>query len=644
MRSVSTTHHVRPSVFLLGILILPSNGLSEERLIDVYGQLPAARALEVSPSGDRLAMIMRARDTEVVVVIDRQTKQRVSAHPLQDVLGGRLQFLNDDQLLISFDKAARQRGIPQRFNYSGTIIFNIDERRVWRMLGDLRLTAYEETGRIVGINRKQNTVLTPAFAGRAQNLGLYQVDLATGRSSRFAGGNNYTVDWFVNQSGQVVAREDYRHHNKSRSIYSYLTKKKVFSAVDPDGEILFSAVTADGKSLVFSNKTDDRTVGYLSLETGAVTEEVVAPAGSEIEYLATGDLGRNYLGARVTTMVPRTKWRDRVLANLEEQLAERFPTSAVTLTSYADDFDYVVYLVSGGEGANDYYLFDRANKSFNKISSQYPDVERIGQMTEFEYVARDKLNISSVLTWPTTTQSRKQLPAIVLPHGGPSSHDFFQFDAWSQMFARMGYLVFQPNYRGSTGSGLEFEEMGEREYGLAMQDDITDGVQALVNNGIVDPNRICIVGSSYGGYAALVGGYKTPDLYRCIVSVAGISDLRLMLRNDRVAGGNDDYYVNRYWANAVGHLSKDKKRLQATSPYNHAANFTAPVLLIHGDNDYVVDIKQSRRMAKALNRHKKDVELVELKGEDHWLSWNPTRRIAMTKISEFVLSNNPVEF
>jgi len=205
----------------------------------------------------------------------------------------------------------------------------------------------------------------------------------------------------------------------------------------------------------------------------------------------------------------------------------------------------------------------------------------------------------------------KKLPTIVMPHGGPTARDVWGWNAEAQFLASRGFAVFQPNYRGSTGFGREHERKGYRQWGLSMQDDISDGVAWLVEQGIADPQRIGIYGASYGGYAALQGLVKTPELYRAGASFAGVSDMIEWL--DEI----DQYHFSDFNRPVHGDRSDDRDQLEATSPARHAARVRAPVLLAHGEADPIVGVEQSRAMEDALEDAGKSVEAYYYPDEGH---------------------------
>jgi dipeptidyl aminopeptidase/acylaminoacyl peptidase len=258
-------------------------------------------------------------------------------------------------------------------------------------------------------------------------------------------------------------------------------------------------------------------------------------------------------------------------------------------------------------------------------------------MSTYTYKARDGADLSGYLTVPPGAPATPP-PLIVMPHGGPESRDDLSFDHWGQYFATRGYAVFQPNFRGSGGFGRAFAEAGYRQWGARMQDDVTDGVNALIASGKVDANRVCIVGASYGGYAALYGGAAQPDLYKCVVSVAGVSDLSQMMKwQKRVAGSESSRY--EYWTKSIGDVQADAARLVEKSPITYAASYKPPVLLFHGELDDIVPVEQSKMMEKALKKAGANVKMILYENEDH-SGWTETHsREVLSEIEAFLAAH-----
>jgi len=256
------------------------------------------------------------------------------------------------------------------------------------------------------------------------------------------------------------------------------------------------------------------------------------------------------------------------------------------------------------------------------------------------YAAADGRTIPAYLTLPRG-RTPKNLPLVVLAHGGPTAQDEPGFDWWAQALASRGYAVLQPQFRGSTGLGWEHLSAGFGQWGRKMQTDLSDGVRYLAAQGIADPKRVCIVGGSYGGYAALAGPTLDRGVYRCAVAVAPVSDPHEMLRWQRNRQLTSDSIALRFWARFMGVEGYDDPKLSEISPAAHAARADAPILLIHGNHDTVVPISQSEDMDSALRTAGKSVSFVRLDSEDHWLSRSETREQMLQATVAFLETHNP---
>jgi dipeptidyl aminopeptidase/acylaminoacyl peptidase len=256
------------------------------------------------------------------------------------------------------------------------------------------------------------------------------------------------------------------------------------------------------------------------------------------------------------------------------------------------------------------------------------------------YAAADGTTIPAYLTLPNG-RAAENLPLIVFPHGGPLAADEPGFDWWAQAMASRGYVVLQPEFRGSDGYGYSHTIAGFGQFGRKMQTDLSDGVRFLASEHIIDPKRVCIVGGSYGGYAALAGPTLDRGVYRCAVSVAGISDPRAFLRWVEHRESKTDSLPIRFWTRFMGVENRDDPKLLEISPLSHADNADAPILLIHGSDDTVVPIEQSEDMADALKAAGKPVTFIKLKSEDHWLSRTETREQMLSATVDFLERNNP---
>lgn len=275
----------------------------------------------------------------------------------------------------------------------------------------------------------------------------------------------------------------------------------------------------------------------------------------------------------------------------------------------------------------EYFLLDLDARRLDYIASEYPAIADLdfSPMQEVEYTARDGHRIPAILTMPRG-EKKKGLPVVVYPHGGPRDHDEWGFDNYVQFFAHRGYAVLQPQYRGSTGFGVEHERAGYGQWGQLIQDDITDGVMWLIESGIADPGRICIVGHDFGGYAAIMGAAKNPGLYQCAASINAFLDLLLMFEDSQ----------NYVFDTIMRATWNTPDQMRAVSPYHQAGQIEASILLIASERDTIVPPKHSKRMRKRLRKLGKDVTYVELKGGEHWRSSTPYEVTKLQSIEAFL--------
>lgn len=325
--------------------------------------------------------------------------------------------------------------------------------------------------------------------------------------------------------------------------------------------------------------------------------------------------GGNEAVDRVVTygMKLQQTWFDPVWARLQATVDATFP-GTVNILSGDPAKRVLIYSYSDVDpGA--WYLLDIDGMRLRTVTSAKPRIkpEEMHRMEVVSYKADDGLAIPAYLTRPNNSTGPQ--PAVVLIHGGPIARDSWRWEAEVQLLASRGYVVLQPQFRGSSGFGRKFERAGFGQWGLAMQDDVTAGVHYLVREGIADPKRICIYGASYGGYAALWGLVKTPELYRCGVSFAGVSDIEHMWKDRSDTSGNK---VSReMMANRIGDVSVQKAQFAEVSPLRNAARIKAPVLLMHGVIDQRVPLSHGQKMRAELKRLGKQVEWLEFENEGH---------------------------
>jgi len=258
----------------------------------------------------------------------------------------------------------------------------------------------------------------------------------------------------------------------------------------------------------------------------------------------------------------------------------------------------------------------------------------MAEMRHIKFSARDGLEINGYLTLPAGAEAQN-LPLILNPHGGPWARDFYGYNSEIQFLANRGYAVLQVNFRGSTGYGTEFLDAGNRQWGLAMQNDLTDGVAWAVNEGIADPERICIYGGSYGGYATMAGLTYTPELYKCGINYVGVTSISLLFKTmpDAWEAGRPQME----WR--IGDPKQDKDFLEDRSPLNHIERIQAPLMMAYGKRDARVDLSHALRAEKELKRHEKTYQLMIKIDEGHGFRKYENRMDYYQMMEEFLEKN-----
>jgi dipeptidyl aminopeptidase/acylaminoacyl peptidase len=313
---------------------------------------------------------------------------------------------------------------------------------------------------------------------------------------------------------------------------------------------------------------------------------------------------------------------------LQRSLAAALPDDFVSVIDLSENGNsYIVYKHSETDPGS-YFFGNRAEKNINLFAQRYPDITEdvIAKKDIISYEARDGIKIEGYLTLPTN-QASTNLPTVILPHGGPMARDYGNFDYWSQMLANQGYAVLQPNFRGSSGYGYAFEMSALQNWGGEMQNDLQDAAHWMIKQGYTDKNRVCMVGASYGGYAALMSVVKHPETFKCAASFAPVTDLEAVVAKAR-------YFTNKEIVRAQ--FGTDSDQLEAQSPLNYASKVKRPILLIHGTDDKVVPVSHSREMYDELKDHNKDVKYIELEDGNHNLSYQAHRMTTLSAISDFL--------
>lgn len=613
--------------------------------LEAYGELPEIRLFDFSPDGDRFAFVLRKEGRELMVVfeIGANGPQSIGMVDLTDTKVRGIDFITKNHVVITASQSTKRFG---GYEDSQSSSFNIATGEV------TVLASKERTFRFFPSTAGGN--LTPTddpdvvlFTVRIGEKGDYpdsvlvRSDLTKARASIEVKGGPYTIDWLITKQGVAIAREDFNDRGNTYAIMTH--RKGRWETVYEESGVQrppmnLVGYTPDESALIVCRDDIDKafqTCHTLSFD-GVLSEPLYGTDSREPGGFYADSWGKMF-GIVYAGFKPTFNFFDADLTALMNNLAAAYPDDSVWLSDWTDDFSKLVISISGGKTAPAYFLFDRATNNLSKLTAKYL---RIGDadimpVKLFDYKARDGLSIPSMLTHPRGTKAGDKLPLIVLPHGGPEAYDSLGFDYWAQYFANRGYIVLQPNFRGSEGFGSKHRRAGYGEWGGKMQDDIEDGTKYLINSGWADPDRICIMGASYGGYAALAGGAFTPDLYKCVVAVAPVSDMQDLVSEEKFLSGRYSATLD-YLRDLLGDMIDNTDKLKSVSPTNYASAFKAPVLLMHGTDDTVVPYSHSTKMQSALQAAGKDVTFVKLSGEDHWMSTSETRLQGLREIDAFI--------
>ncbi|NUU02001.1 alpha/beta hydrolase family protein [Herbaspirillum robiniae] len=616
-----------------------------------FAGLPQVQHISLSPDGKSMAYVMNVEGASYLV-----TQLPGAAEPKvvlksenQKYFFQNMRWVNDHRLLVGVLYPGYRYG---NATYE-TRMIAVDSDG-GKLQGNLLESAYRFDERkhvpqlqnsVIGKSASDDDSVLVSLDIEKGNLpDVYSLNVATARLERVVNNTGGIYSWMADRQGTVRVGSGWRdkemrvivrapgskqwHTLATYTADDYAQVRK--RAVHPigfadDPRFLYVFADHEGRSAVFRIDTSDpafaRTLVYADAQFdihGGLIYSKWLKQYVGVEY--AGEYGRQVL------------WNEQARA-LQEQFDRALPGKTNQIISSSDDGMRLLVSSSAVNQPASIYWLDRRNGQMTKLLDTRPALagRAMPMPRAISFKGRDGTPLHGYLTPPWNAPAGKA-PLIVLPHGGPVARDVARFDVYTQFFASRGWAVLQVNFRGSAGYGAEFEQAGFKRWGLEMQDDITDSVNWSVQSGLADPARICIVGGSYGGYAAMMGVIKTPELYRCAVSINGVADLRDLLANAQRYVGYEigaERIIGQWWS--------DRERLRQTSPVNRAKEIRTPLLLIHGKEDRTVPVEQSRDMADALkDTGNKDYRYVELPLGDHGLSREEDRIRAFREMETFL--------
>ena len=479
-------------------------------------------------------------------------------------------------------------------------------------------------------------LLGAAVPGRP-TPGVYRIDLTTGAAMLAVAPQDHVWDWYADSAGVIragIAQDGKRSWMLYRkSEHDRFSRSARGAAAAGSGIDRFVPIRGTDRGYALAQTPGGR-VGLYSYDfpAGKLGALLYEDARVDLDGFQTDPDGR-LLGVDYSADRPETRWFEPFMAARQAQIDAVLPGRANrVISTTVDRGRSLVFSESAGDpGA--FYVYGEGRAAL--VAAVSPGLAgKPARMEAIRYRARDGLEISGYLTLPAA-RAAHGLPLIVMPHGGPFARDRWGYDPWVQYLADRGYAVFQPNYRGSTGFGRGFVAKGDGEWGRGMQGDVDAGVDWLARKGVIDPGRVCIMGASYGGYAAMWAAARNDSRYRCAVSFAGISDVGAQLAYDHKTFEERDY---RNWKRRI---QGDAPSLDALSPIVRVAALRMPILIAHGTADETVPPDQSIRLHDALTRLGRAHDYVAYPGQGHTLEGPADNADFLERVGRFLAAHNP---
>lgn len=625
----------------------PANSQEATRPSDIpleaFAQLPVMQQAVVSPDGSHLAYIrpINGRGHLVIQTLELDDSKPVVMPPAETTDFSWLHWANDDRLTFGVS-AQRKRGGVETVE---TRLLAVNEDG-----SDTEYLIKPSAGKMTGSNMRRNFppaqiqddviswlpdepdfILVALDGDHNAADEIRRVDVRNGNFTIVQPDYTGIQGWLADQSGQPRLGWGFKDDK-----FKVMTREpegvwKTATEVSWRNAGYFPIGFSDDANIAYMIGPDQNSyevIRMMNVKSGELLETVLSRDGIDAGGLLHDSTTGLPVGMHITEHQPEYHYFDKTLAALQRAIDKVRPDSVNEVVSTSRDRRKVLVFSSSDVDAGVYMYLDRDQGALEYISEAMPGLlpELMSPVEPINYEARDGQNIPGYLIVPRDMQ-RENLKVVVMPHGGPAARDIKSFWFLSQFLASRGYAVFQPNFRGSTGYGRRFEFAGRKEWGGKMQEDVTDGVQWLIDQGVADPDKICIVGWSYGGYSAAMGAVQTPDLYQCAASINGVLNLPRLIADDK------NYIGGTAWTR---HIGLENEKIMNVSPYQQAEHIKVPLLIIQAKDDARVHLDQGKQMARRLERQNKAVEYVEVDLGGHSMTNGPAREIILRSLEAFL--------
>ncbi len=626
------------SVFVSAFAIQPANAAPPAK---AFGELPLGYDAAISPDGKELAIIINVKGAYGVVT---QKVDGSSGKPWYITLGEEIKpnyvkWINNERFVVSVSKSEKFRSTPFTVGYLYTGNINTKKTRlVVKPKGMFR----QFNNRVVDWLEDDPEHILMAYSDEEWDSypDIRKVNVTTSRDKLIKRGQPGIEYWDTDDNGVPrVGTGQTDGGNMRRVIYNTATDKWDSTDEFPglDAETPIFGILNDGTELVVGDYRGKDTLGlYIyNLNQKQITRSLFHNDNYDASGVVLSKDGETVIGAKYTAESDRTELLGEY-GTLLDTLRAKFNGYDVDFLDQSQDGRTVLVKMSSPYdpgGVFSYTSGDADPRLLTKMYSEISDNDT-GDVVAVKYTARDGQKIPAFATLPPGVKSPKSLPFIVLPHGGPYARDSKRFDYLAQFFATRGYGVLQMNFRGSEGYGKSFADAGRNNW-VVMQQDVEDATRYLYRKGYADQSRTCIAGWSYGGYAALMGVSTDPDLYKCAIAMAALTDIN-DAKNDLKKYRGGKHVAQEFFGEAM----QDKEVRRANSPVHVAGNIKVPVFLAHGDLDENVQFDQFTRMKRALKKAGVEATYIKFEDEDHFLSRQDNREKFFIEMEKFLKKVN----
>jgi len=587
-------------------------------------------AAKLSPDGKSVALSTSINGRKCLAVMDIKTAKIQEVAEYSDAEVGSFSWASDNRLLYSLNYLFDEHRWTGYVN-DGLFAVNRDGSDAMELVSTIKkqvenraqaVRSMEEIGRF---NDNPDEILVAERNSKETGVKAFRLNTVSGRMREinisvsgeihgFWADNTATIR-LVKTSASDIGKETLWYREGAGSPWNKIAElDKLKPQFKPLG------FDADNKTLFVASRNgrDKSAIYKFDFAKNAIGELLYANDEADINGgLTFTEKTHKLLGVRYQGDLPGTYWLDKQREGIQEGIDAALPGQMNEVTGDELSGGLLVHSYSD-VNPGIYYSYNPESHQLKKLFSARPWIHQddLSAQSVFHYQARDGLDIPAYLTLPKG-KPVSHLPMVVVVHGGPWSRDYWGYNPEIQFLASRGYVVLQPQFRSSTGLGFTLFNQGRKQWGLRMQDDITDGVQNLVKQGVVDRAKVCIMGASYGGYAAMMGAVKDPGQYRCAIDMFGVTDIKLQQKISDWNSDSMDEFRRYDFKELVGDLSKDSDQFDQVSPLKQAARIKIPVLMAYGDKDNRVPIAEGEKLRDILQEQGTVVEWMTLEDEGH---------------------------